>query len=221
MKLKAFAVGVLTVLFSSAVHGDDKATNKAVDCSSAVTTVDISMCAQQRRSNLEKALDLLIQNALSVSGEHATRAIKDSQTVWLQFRRTQCRWIARQYEHGTLEAPTEVDCEANATEDRIEDLLSDTQTVLAYFRRSTDANFTPDTPALRAAEESLSGTTGLIMSRAEPEFAKGLAESARAWSAYRDATCGSFEGARAAKLRSACVERLTVLRVARLRALLN
>lgn len=94
-----------------------------LDCTKAVSTIEINACAQVVLDDLEmemqRYLDKAIEHA-SATGEDKDliSEIKKSQSDWELYRKSQCSAVYTRYIGGTIRGGMSLSCKQDLTKDR-------------------------------------------------------------------------------------------------------
>lgn len=133
IRISLTAYAVLLACASPLAAGDSKSTT--VDCSNAVSTVEMNACGEQSFEKADAALNAAYKKALAAIPEMATeppydaksweKALRESQRAWVAFRDAECNGHVPMPWTGGTGATSEIyGCMTDKTEARTKELMA-------------------------------------------------------------------------------------------------
>lgn len=126
---------ILVLLASLALQDPDLA---AVDCSQAMTTIEVNACIGRDLDLEQERMNLYLETAFAVLREEATGAgegldeadaliaeIQDGQTKWQAYADKACAAVYTRWQSGTIRVAMALDCQIELTRQRTHHLWSE------------------------------------------------------------------------------------------------
>jgi uncharacterized protein YecT (DUF1311 family) len=159
-------------------------------CRSYVT-LDMNRCAAAGLSAREEALAALIDyREATLTNEVVIELLRTAQASWRKFRDAHCAFDTNvSIGQGSAAGMYELSCQANLTEDRIEDFLRYPwlQQLSVPLGEKVDSA-TAENEA-RAAMNLLDATSRQVMSRLDESGKKMFHEASQAWLGFQESAC--------------------------------
>lgn len=93
-----------------------------VNCSSPQTTYEMKVCAGISYESADKKLNQVYRQLKPRLGRSQQKKLVNAQLSWIQFRNKSCAFEGAFAEGGTLEPVLRINCLADVTEKRVDDL---------------------------------------------------------------------------------------------------
>ncbi len=94
----------------------------AIDCENAMDTYSMKICASQRLDKEDKRLNDLYGKLMKKNDKVGQAKLKKAQRAWIGYRDGECSYAADSMRGGTGEGLVEVDCLAEKTKARADEL---------------------------------------------------------------------------------------------------
>ena len=121
------------LILALAVSMVTTASARALDCENAMTTADMSQCAQLDYQRADDELNAVYQHLRSMQDKKANLLLRDAQRAWITYRDAECARIADTFRGGSMAGLAHISCLSEKASSRSDELRTDPGTGQPLF----------------------------------------------------------------------------------------